>query len=378
MKQFFRAFALCLALFACLTLFACKDDGAPTGFRLASNPETDGFYLYVPEEWSDQRTSGTLTVYLSTLSSVNVTAAFVTTDAPDMETYWSTSEEELREDFPDFALSDGSPESRTVDGHTAYLYRYEGTYVGVHYGFEQCFVLLGETPAEGMYVLTYTASKDPNPNTKTVDYDETVANMNAIVQNFRIASSSPAPEQDLAATDADAPEGMKRANRFTRLGFDLFVPTDWRVDLSDGYVSAVASDGSSVGMYAVEYNAVVDKLEYYGTGVSENGFNQIDFWNLIQAEYDDYLSDFRVVEEPVLQGDDTTPVTPPTQTGECSYRRFIMEGSHAGVTYRVALYLLWETDGGRDLHLLTYTAKTDAFDSHMEEVERMLCEIRFS
>ena len=63
--------------------------------------------------------------------------------------------------------------------------------------------------------------------------------------------------------------------------------------------------------------------------------------------------------------------------GECSYRSFTFEGKRDGKTYRVTLYLLWETGKGRNLYLLTYTATPETHDAHIGEVERMLREMRF-
>ena len=61
MRKFrFRTLALLLLLTACVLLVSCgKDDGAPRGFYLVSDPETDGYYFYMPDEWSNQRGSGT-------------------------------------------------------------------------------------------------------------------------------------------------------------------------------------------------------------------------------------------------------------------------------------------------------------------------------
>ena len=76
---------------------------------------------------------------------------------------------------------------------------------------------------------------------------------------------------------------MKKANRFDRFGLDFYVPDTWRVDLSDGFIGAVAGDGASVGLNKISYESAVKKLDHYGTGVSESGFTQSDYWKLLQA-----------------------------------------------------------------------------------------------
>ena len=123
-------FCLCVLtlVLACVLLASCgSDDGAPKGFYLASEPETDGFYLYVPDEWSKQRASGVVTAYLSDLSTANISASYVTTDKTDMGAYWAASEEELRRDFTDYTLDETCPEETVVADRPAYLYRYDGT-----------------------------------------------------------------------------------------------------------------------------------------------------------------------------------------------------------------------------------------------------------
>ena len=365
---------------ACLLLTACgSKDGAPKGFYLASDPEQDGFCLYVPDEWSNQRGSGTVTAYLSDLSTANISVSHVQTDMTDMEAYWSASEEELRRDFPDYARAPETPETLTVSDRPAYLYRYEGTYAGVHYGFHQYFILVGDTPAAGMYVITYTASMDANTRTGTVDYDKTVAIAAAVAQNFRICADKPAQRPDLGTKDETTPAGMKKATLFTRFGLDFYVPDAWRVDLSDGFVGAVTGDGASVGLHKISYDAAVKKLDHYGTGVSESGFTQSDYWNLLKAEYEDYFDDgaFEVLEEPDWKDEEGKAGAVTPDGGECTYRSFTVTGRRGDKIYRVTLYLLWQTGKGKEPFLLTYTATPDIYEVHIADVERMLREIRF-
>lgn len=380
MRKFrFGALAL-LLLAACVLLAACgSDDGAPKGFYLVSDPETDGYYFYVPDEWSNQRGSGTVTAYLSDLSTANISVAYVRTDKTDMGAYWSASEEELRRDFTDYALDPATPETLTVSDHPAYLYRYDGTYAGVKYGFHQYFVLVGDDPSAGMYVITYTASKDANTRTGTVDYDKTYKYAAAVAESFRICADSPAARPDLGVKDETAPDGMKKANRFDRFGLDFYVPDAWRVDLSDGFIGAVTEDGASVGLNKLSYDAAVKKLDHYGTGVSDSGFTQEDYWKLLQAEYGDFFDEgtFKVVEEPDWEDKEggAGAVTP--EGGACSYRACTFTAQRGDKTYRVTLYLLWQTGKGRDLYLLTYMATAETYDLHIPDVERMLREIRF-
>ena len=136
-----------------------------------------------------------------------MTATYVTTDKTEMTDYWSASENELREDFSDYVLTASSTDLNLSDRPT-YYYAYEGTYAGVRYGFRQYFILAGNTPADGMFVLTYTASKDENPQTRTVDYEETSGYMDSIAGNFRLTGALPQGKTDLAITDAEAPEGI--------------------------------------------------------------------------------------------------------------------------------------------------------------------------
>lgn len=380
MRKFRFAALVTLLLLACALLASCgSDDGAPEGFYLVSDPEADGYYFYVPDEWSNQRASGVVTAYLSDLSTANIGVAYVTTDKTDMAAYWDTSEEELRREFTDYALAEEMPETLTVADRPAYLYRYDGTYAGVRYGFHQYFVLVGDDPSAGMYVITYTASKDANPRTGTVDYDKTNAIAAAVAQGFRLYADRPAARPDLGTKDETTPEGMKKANRFDHFGLDFYVPDAWRVDLSDGFIGAVTEDGASVGLNKISYSAAVKKLDEYGTGVSEGGFTQSDYWKLLRAEYDDYFDEgtFTVTEEPDWEDEEGKAGAVTPEGGACTYRSFTFTGQRGDKTYRVTLYLLWQTGKGRDLYLLTYTATPDTYDLHNADVERMLREIRF-
>lgn len=372
MKRYVTLLVLCLILCTALFTSCGKNDGTPEGFQLVSDPETDGFYFYLPEDWYAGRTSGILTGYLSSLSTVNVTATYVTTDKTEMTDYWSASETELREDFSDYVLTASSTDLNISDRPT-YYYAYEGSYAGVRYGFRQYFILAGNTPADGMFVLTYTASKDENPQTRTVDYEETSGYMDSIAGNFRLTGALPQGKTDLALTDAEAPAGMKKANRFTSFGLDFYVPNTWNVDLSDGFIGAsLAEDGTAVGLEALSIDAIAKKMEYFG--IQSNGLTQMDLVKILKAEYGEYLTDFTVEEDPFPEGADAQDAT---TVGETSYRRMTFTGKHGAQEVRVSVYLLWETGHAKTFYLLTYTATPTTYETHLNDVEQMLGVIRY-
>ncbi len=389
MKKKLIAFAALLLACVCL-LCACNQDDIPKGYVLASDPDRDGFELFVPKGWSYQNTSGVVTAYLSSINTANLTVAYLDTDFDSIDAYWADAEMGLKEDFPDYALAEGYPTEVIVADRYANVYEYTGSNAGLRYRFRQYLVMTEEkNPSRGLCAITYTASDEEGKITGKVDFEEALSQVEGIVSNFRFTTAKQAPEEDLSvADDPKAPEGMKRANRFEHLGMDIYVPQDWKVTLSDGFVGAEAPDGASVGIQTIDLTGAVtnngatltERMEHYGIPLqNENGFTLIDYWNLLKAEYADYYEDFTVIDEPAaFKSESGEEQTAPAVAGQSTYYSFTFAGTKYGVRYEVTQYVFRKTKDSRNqFRTMIYTTKEGAHDAHLADTERILSEIRY-
>ena len=388
---------LCLVL-ACLMLLtlgltACNEDGVPDGYKLASDPQKDGFSLYIPEAWNYNTTGGVLSAYPSSISTANVTVTYLTSPQPTLSDYWVEQEAILKGDFSDFALvNDQQPGGKEINGYYAYIYEYTLSYIAVQYRVRQYIIPVEETAENGlkMYVLTYTASNEKSDYTGSVDFESSLAQLEELVGYFKIDGVPGIGGADLSVKDDEnAPEGMKRANQFAYLGMNVYVPNTWYVYLSDGFIAATTADGkgevniSNIDLTgsAAGSNNLAGRFEHYGIELmNPQGTTLIDYWNLLKAEYNDYFDNFTVLSEPVWEEDLEAGVekTPPTVAGESSYYVFTFAGEKYGTTYVVTQYFFRETSSRTGLFRnLTYTTVGAENHIHGEEIAKVLAEVKY-
>ncbi len=376
---------VCLLVLPCL-LTACGSD-APEGHILVSDPEKDGFSLYIPKEWNYNTSSGILTAYPSSLSTANLTVAYVESQEPTLSDYWAGQEVILKGDFADFAMVEGYPTEEIVADRVAYVYEYTATYIAAKYHIRQYLILLGDTPSQGMYVVTYTASSEKSDYTGSVDYESSLGQVETMMEHFTIAGTPKGEHTDLSVEDANAPDGMKRANRFAYLGMDVYVPEAWHVYLSDGFIAAKTADGkgnvsiSNIDLTgsAAGTNSLMNRFEHYEiTLTNEEGVTLIDYWNLLKAEYADYFDTFTVLTEPKLEAGENEEKTLPTVAGESSYYVFSFQGEKYGKTYVITQYMFRETSSRTGMfRSLTYTTVGDEDHIHGDEIARVLSEVKY-
>jgi hypothetical protein len=371
-KRLTVLFALLLVV-ACLASCGGEQYEAPDGFYVASDPTRDGCYFVVPEGWTYTKTSGIMTANVSNLSSGNMTVVFLNPDAPSVSEWWAAHEGEfaIKCDPDSYKLNKVS-ETR-VDKRIAYLYEYDCGYEGKSYRIHQYIVLLGESMADGVCVLTITASLEKNISGSN-DFEDHYKTFQGMVDYFRFSESAPVAGGDLADTEAEAPDGMKLASDPRLLGMHFYVPTDWKVGLTGGYINASLPDGANVGVSAVDYQMAFEKMEFYGLELhDENGFSLYDYWNVIQAEYSAYFTDFTVIESPV-----TTEGITPVTTGESTYYRFIFSATVDGISYEMTLYVFRATSSFQNrFYTALYTATAEVAPLHRAEVEKMLEEVDY-
>lgn len=363
-------FLMCAVL--CLTMLVSCGDDTPEGYELASDPERDGYYLYVPEGWTYSHANGLTTAYLSSLNTASVTAAYATLTEETLADYWVSTKARLAEDFGDLAVVKelGDPTTVGAGNYITYEVEYTGSYTGLRYRFHQYLILTGTALSDGLLVVTFTGADEENEISGLTDFSSSWENVKGMMEHFKLASGKQAPAADLGVADENAPDGYKRANRFEYLGMDVFVPEAWRVTLSDGFIGVEIAEGATLGVTNLNLSAGVggtrtslqERMEHYGL-TYDNGqyFTLIDYWNLLCKEYADYYAEgsFQVLEAPTLKAEGENEKTPATKLGSSTYYAFTFAGVKYGVEYRVTLLVYRETDTQEAFRIMTYTTAAD-------------------
>ncbi len=417
MKKLLAFTCLILVLVSLVSLVGCGcgEDDVPPDHQLASKPEVDGFTLYIPEEWKYTRVNGVITAHVSSLNTMAFTAARVETTHESMDAYWEESERELialLENKPkDSNNPDAAPvssynlekkrELAQVNNHVAYFYEYTGIFPSkiIPYRVLQYFILVGNTPKDGMIVLTLTGADVAKDSTGEKDFNETMrTKFMRMLEVFEVGHVTDAENGNLTAEDKHAPDGMKSATLNKHLGMTVYVPEAWRVNVSDGFIGVTSADGyANIGVTNVSFTGTAggqytfaERMEYYGISMAspENGISLMDYWNLTKAECRAYFDEgtFVVDAEPEIKEEidengnkKFTSVTPPTVAGETTYYTYRFHGMQGGERYDMTLCIFRETDGwfNNQFRSLLLTSHSATHDTYLADVARILAEVRY-
>lgn len=149
--------------------------------------------------------------------------------------------------------------------------------------------------------------------------------------------------------DPDVPEGMKQASSEIA-GYKLYVPEDWVVDMSTGVTSAYVSvsDASNVSV-------IVASLK-------DPNITPAQYWESYKTQYTETFPD--------LEELDTANVLLGGKHAEAhTFTASMMETKYK-FKQVVAIF-------ENNAYLFTYTAKEELFDTHLEEVNKMIEHFRF-
>lgn len=168
------AFAIILVLSTILCSCA-KDDGVPAGMKLFSGENVD-YTVYLPEDWTVDMSTGTLSAYVSSVdsSSVTITAQVLETSKMTMsvDEYWESYKADFESTFDDMEYEGEVPVTTTLDGVPANKYVYTATVTGIKCKFMQLVCI----NAGKVYVITYTSTPDK--------YDNNIEGVDSIISNF--------------------------------------------------------------------------------------------------------------------------------------------------------------------------------------------------
>ena len=303
-----RITALLLCLITLFSLVSCGDDlpeGAelPEGMQYAGG-ETEGFFMYVPEEWTLSSLDGIVGAFVSTLDHSSVSLAKVEKPAEvSIDDYFKKTMQDMP--YEGFTLvNDGV--SRTMGNiETAVAYEYTYSYKpyekdAVSYRTMQ---LLGEFGGR-LYCFTYTAEDSLKSEDKTY-YQTHLDDVNTVIDSLKFIEPMSA-SADKGSYPADA-DGYLQITKKRFSGFDFYMHPDWECTMSGGIVEACGKDGASINISEARDTGVVitdyfakrkSDLERYTDGpvtpVTEGA--QITFGNADRASAYEYTYTYRGTE----------------------------------------------------------------------------------
>ena len=158
--------ALCLAALLSLALVACSTsaDGAPDGFKIASDDTLCDYVLYTPEAWVTESKDEDFTMARISDGVTLSVAKIKNVYAKTVQEYWEQCKGEYTF-LQNFAVAEGEEGAQTTVGsgervYAGYRYIFTGDYAGTSYRYMQIFLVRGGLFTAGLYCITYTAKAD--------------------------------------------------------------------------------------------------------------------------------------------------------------------------------------------------------------------------
>lgn len=260
------ALAVVMIFTACLTLSSCSEnDGAPSGMKLARGGDNLGYYFYVPEAWSVSNQGDIAVAFASKVARTSVT--LVKTELPEGELgeamtakLFKSPEAGVIEDyfkslsFPfEITVTETLKATEFGDADKAFSFCYEYKLDELTVKVLQYYII----GAGGTFLFTYTSNTAESYSGST-NYELYFAGAQEMISAFKTVKP---------AGDAETvPEYVKDADGYILVsdkvlsGFDLYVPSDYKVDYASGAVG-VSKGTTSLTVTEISYNALT--LEEY-------------------------------------------------------------------------------------------------------------------
>lgn len=357
------------------TLMACgKTSSAPDGYQYATCAG-EYFRLFVPDGWSVNTKSGVSGAYLNAATHVTMEEVWFAYEkvepdsARDTESVSeSVTESETAADDPMAVLSAhlrafvqyhtaeiaGLQEYKslkgmvsTLGGLPAWDMTYEAKVGVTTYRFRQVLTSAKVADTQRFFVFTYTAPADDS-------FDLWLDQVEGIMDEvtFETFPYEGDHERNIPA-DANTPEGMQRVST-DEVIYRFYAPESWIVD----------ADNDQCLVYASETDrSNVSVMSYLPSGTVAMSVE--DYWKQCKLEYENNAAfgKFAVVgesNEEKLGGGQSL----------CCEFTYIMGGGDYKCRQIMAAYRGM-------IYVMTYTAKAELYDLHMDEVRLMQTEIVF-
>jgi len=328
-----KIIALSLALLFCLGAVSCaKNDGTPDGMK-SSTVEGEPFVLYVPEEWVENYKSGISSAYYISNRTVMVSARYETVaETVSVDQYMISCAEKYSAGLKDFKLV--SIDASTLGGKDARDMKYNMLNdSGVSLTCRQVTARHGED----FVSLNFYC--------ETALYENNSEQFKEILSAFVLRDKQVMND---CVTDDDTPEGMKIASS-KDIEYRLYVPQSWICYSESGRSEAYYPESGNPNVTVTLYTDSMAKTpEAYFAEVEPSYKESIEGYELVGSE-ERTVADRNAIS-------------------------YTYKAAYDGVELRIMQTVLVYNE---DIYSITYTALADSFDSHVEDVNKILDSFRF-
>ena len=367
MKKFTLLIMLIAAL--CVLVSCGKDGDVPEGLDVVEISEEYGFRFYCPEGWyvinskvdSDKPIFG---AKMSSYTNISITLAPADmpaglAEAPDSQSALAAIKayfEKSAEEFPEgMKLTVVSEPTLANFGNASEAYKCVYTYKYEKYDFAcmQYFVRNGGD----FYIFTYTSYGDTEDESS--DYRVYLEKIEPAITNFTFTEKSGGENADTTVYETDD-DGYNLVSDRKIAGFDLFLPSEVEVIVSDGYVTAKISE-----------NACIYIGKATATGVQIN-----QYWENRKVELQRIADEGSLVEIEVNKVNKSETDKKVVLGDLPEHRVASYEFTYAidGVTYHVYQVMGVDTFNG---YVFTYTAKEEDYVNNLELIDEILAKVKF-
>lgn len=337
-----RAIAIFLCVIILLpTLAACDKNGDIPDGMYSVTLEGEPFILYVPEQWNDNRDSGISSAYYSFDKHIFASARYFYCDAETKEAGLSAYLESV--DAQNAEILSGYKKTTDISDASingANYKKYEYTYN--HGGnsddnvtVTQYYTFYGEdTVVLSLYIGTAHISEEHSES------------LEKIKNNFTLCEKKIVNSE---VVDKNTPEGMKNASD-KDLQYACYVPKEWVTSLSDKltYAYYPESGKPNVTVTCVSPDNDVDAKTYF---------------DQCEIEYKKTIAGYELLGEPTertVSGRKALSYEYKALYGETEYKIMQTVLIYNGLAYSI-----------------TYTARADAYEAHLDDVKAILDNFRF-
>ena len=356
---------LTILIFVCAFSACNKKEGeVPEGLQVCYEGVAEGYVFYAPENWTIVNSGNVKAARVS--NSNNTSISFTESELPAV-TIPEYFEGSLSQ-FP-FEINILTRDKECSFGNlkeSAYKYVYTYKYKDVDYACMQILLI-----HEGeFFIFTYTSHGDVN--SEESDYRHYLESVQLSIDNFKFTEKGEESEKPVYEKDSD---GYNLVSDKKLSGFELYLPDDYEVIYSSGFVKAKISDKANLSLSkATETNVgIFDYLKARKEGILGFATDYTDIKISIATEVD-YESDlYRDFAFDVLPEQDTDICFGSLEkNGIVSYE---YKYSFNGQVYHV--YQLAGIDE-RNGYIFTYTALEEEYLLHIEEIKSVISKVNFS
>ncbi len=341
-KRIISCLLAAVIILSAVAFTACnkKDDGIPDGMKSVTI-DGEPFILYVPEGWTDNRDSGISSAYYSMLDAVTVSARYYQKESADitLDAYIDSAVASYANSYPSYSTVG---RSETKLGGTAAR------------RLEFKFARTGDDGNDGeISVIQYYAESGSRIillsfYCVTSAVSEEYSKMfEQIRSSFVVKESENA--DDTPVTDKHTPDGMKIASH-EQCEFIFYVPLSWRCNTSDKMSDAYYDESGKPNVTATSY------IPYGENNTVEDYFLQCE---------EIYKKD--------IKGYELISKTERTVAERNGYS-YVYRAVYGEIELRVMQTIIMYNEIA---YSITYTARADAFDSHLDDVNKMLDSFSF-